>query len=259
MSEPAWRKPSNTSNPWPEAVQPTVLLVSPKYSGNIGAVARCMKNFGLRDLVLIDPRADRLDGDAFSMASGAEDVLHESRIEETLSEALADYSNVAGTTSLRRRTFKQPILPLREAASKGFPPTDSPWCLVFGPEDRGLSNEELACCSHLITIPSDPDFPTLNLAQSVAITLYEFSMISGSELEARRAASHEERELGLDHLRNALLRIGFLDRNDPDRIIRDLRSLVGRAGATSREMKILRGIARKIERLSRHLPENRDR
>lgn len=236
-----------------------IVLVSPKYSGNIGSVARVMKNFGLTDLALVDPRADPLSEESLSLASGAEDLLKAVDYYPTLTAALDTSVTVIGTTSLRERVFKHPVFTLDQTIAMLPENLPDPRSLVLGPEDRGLSIRELELCTHVMTIPTEEAFPTINLAQSAAICIYRFMT---SDLKTRspenRSSTHKEREDTLEHLARALLSVGFLDPVNPERIMRDLRSVFARAKVDSRELKILRGISRKLIRLSRYLPEQKD-
>ena len=235
-----------------------VILVSPKYPGNVGAVARVMKNFGAGPLILVDARADCLDEEAFSLAAGAGDILRSALQVETLKRAVAAYSAIIGTTSLRHRKVKQPIEEIRSFRETFRSMDADRSCLVLGAEDRGLSREELLLVTHLVTIPTVPEFPTLNLAQSAAICLHELSDPSNLSQTESEAATNEERETAYTHLQEALVDVGFLERANPSRIMRDIRAILGRARLSRRELKILRGIARKVTRLSRYLPESED-
>src|SRR5579871_690216 len=152
-----------------------VVLVRPKFAGNVGAAARVMRNFGLAELVLLAPEADPADRHARQLSTHGEPILDRARVTGSWEEAVGDCVLVAGTSArtggpFRRQSVGPPedIMPLLvEALDAG------PTALVFGPESSGLSNAEVARCHHLIHIPADPTYPALNLAQAVAVCVYE--------------------------------------------------------------------------------------
>ena len=224
-----------------------VVLVRPKSSGNVGAVARAMKNNGLGDLVLVDPRGYRRFP-AAAMAVHASDVLDRMRRVGTLAEAVADCGWVVGTTcrpgSYRRRA-KTP----REAAAEiaGIASRNRV-ALVFGPEDHGLSNEDLKLCHELVTIPTHGDYASLNLAQAALVCFYElFLAVHPAREETATLATSERLEQMYERLRDALLRVGFLHGANPEHIMFTLRRIFGRARLEEREVAIWLGIARQIE------------
>jgi tRNA/rRNA methyltransferase len=150
---------------------PTIILVRPQLAENGGSVARAMANFGLKSLRLIAPLFDPLDPKAISLAAGADSILENAEIYPTLDEAIADLTSVYGTCATQRHMVKR-YLPIREvmpeiSASHGVG-------IVFGPERTGLTNEELPKFRAILHVPVDPEFSSLNLAQSVAITAYEW-------------------------------------------------------------------------------------
>ena len=190
-----------------------IVLVRPEIAANIGATARAMRNFGLRDLVLVAPAADPGDREARRLSTHGESILHSARIVPNLSTAVADCVFVAGTSARIGGLFRddaecwpERILPRLVAAL-----ASGPAALVFGPEPTGLTNEEVARCHALIHIPADPEYPALNLAQSVAICLYELrrqSLVSsGAEPPTEVPADYAEQEQMFEHLRTALERI----------------------------------------------------
>lgn len=223
-----------------------IILVGTTHPGNIGASARAMKNMGLSDMVLVKPsRFPHFD--ATARAAGAEDVLAAARVVETLDEALADCTYVAGA-SARSRTIGWPSMAPRECAARltqegahGVP------AVVFGPEQSGLSNEDLDRCHTLLTIPTDPGFSSLNLGMAVQILSYEIRLarVAGDELPdapASRAASGAEMENYYRHLEQVLIRSRFLDPDNPRRLMRRLRRLFAKAQPDENEINILRGI-----------------
>jgi tRNA (cytidine32/uridine32-2'-O)-methyltransferase len=223
-----------------------IVLVGTTHPGNIGAVARAMKNMGLTELVLVNPRHFPHD-DAAARASGAEDILSAARVTPSLADALQDCHYVAGA-SARARTIDWPTMTPRECArrlvSEG---TRGTVAAVFGPEKSGLTNEDLDRCHALVTIPADPAFSSLNLAMAVQILCYELRMtkLNGSTAEPERTvplASGEELEYFYAHLEQVLTASGFLDPDNPRLLMRRLRRLFVRAAPDQNEINILRGI-----------------
>src|SRR5438128_1664768 len=152
-----------------------IILLRPRIAANLGATARVMRNMGLRDLVLVAPEADPLEPEARKLSTHGEEILQHARVVSNLGEAVGDCVLVAGTSArtgglFRRQSMGPPeeIIPLLLEDM-----TRSPVGIVFGPEATGLTNEEVARCHYLIHIPTDPGYPTLNLAQAVTICLYE--------------------------------------------------------------------------------------
>jgi len=234
-----------------------VILVRPRRGGNVGQVARAMKNMGLADLWVVAPRTP-VGKVGARMAAHAGDVLAARHTVSTLEEAVGDCVLTIGTVGRDTARHEKPLEPeafvgqTLEAASRG------PVALVFGPEDHGLSNAELDQCQRFFTLPTSPDYPSLNLAQAVLLCSYELLRSAPPEQfvqSSRRAeirdadgqpASGREREDLFAHFAEALTEIGFLDRENPTHILRSLRGFFGRAGLTVREVRIWRGISRQI-------------
>jgi tRNA/rRNA methyltransferase len=223
-----------------------VVLVRPKASGNVGSVARAMMNFGVQDLALVSPRRYR-PAAAAAMAVHAASVLERHRRFGSLAEAVADCAWVVGTTcrpgSYRRRTrTPREVAPeIAAVAGKGRV------ALVFGPEDHGLSNEDLKLCHELVTIPTHARYPSLNLAQAVLVCLYEISLARHPAADAPpKLATSAELERMYDHLSRALLAIGFLHGANPEHIMFSIRRTFGRARLDAREVAIWLGVARQI-------------
>jgi tRNA/rRNA methyltransferase len=212
-----------------------------------------MKNMGFSELRLVYPEggSEHLSDPARRMSAGSEDILEQAEVFPSLGEALADFQLVAGCTA-RKGQGRNPLLDprgLREHAARQGPETR--FGIVFGREDRGLTNAELDLCHLVVTVPTAPEHPSLNLAQAVLLVCYELR--GGAEAgdpdtpaQGSRATSEELEEL-YQHARTVLLRVGFLDPQNPDRILRVLRRLLGRAGPDSREVTILRGILRQMD------------
>ncbi len=239
----------------------SILLVTPKNPGNIGAAARAMKNMGLRRLKLVEP-CDPLADESVAFAVGAVDLLQEASVFSSFEEAVSEEHLVLGTTSTRGRRVRARVLSVREAAGRlRSLAAGQRACIVFGPERSGLTEEQLARCGQLIRIPTSPDFPTLNLAQAVLLIAYEiYTCTSGhSESELERAD-----QVCLDqmftHMESTLREIGFLSVSNPGHIMRSIRRFLGRADLTPRDIRIVRGILRQMDwyvRKGQHLdPEH---
>ena len=165
-----------------------IVLVGTTHPGNIGAVARAMKNMGLTDLVLVEPKYFPHE-DATARASGAEDLLESATVVSTLDEALADCVFTAGA-SARSRAIEWPCMEPRECAAKLVETSaGGPVAVVFGPEKSGLSNSDLDRCQVLLTIPTNPDFSSLNIAMAVQVITYEL------QLALRQAPQRVEPEI----------------------------------------------------------------
>jgi len=225
-----------------------VVLVEPRGSGNIGSVARAMKNMGATDLALVGGGRTRSFW-ARAMAVHAGDIMERARRFATLREAVADCGLVIGTTC-RGGLYRGHSLPLRELAPKMVATARrAKVALVFGPENHGLSNRDLSHCQWLLSIPSHPDYVSLNVAQAAMVCLYELFVAAQGEVprEGAARAPAELVEILFDRMRRVLLKIGFLDPQNPDHILLALRRLFGRAGLEERDVNILNGLFRQVE------------
>jgi TrmH family RNA methyltransferase len=234
---------------------PAVVLVRPREEGNVGSTARAMANMGLSRLILVEP-APELGGTARAFAVGARAVLDGAVRVASLPEALAPFRRVVGTTSTRDRRLGIPILAPRELPAwltQNAPDTapDTPTALVFGPEVGGLTNEELALAGAVVTIPCSPVQPTLNLSQAVLILAYELFLARG-ETPAGDAWEEPPATAGeidglLGHAADVLTEVGFARDDSFHGVLRDLRRLAARAAPASRDVRILRGICRRVQ------------
>ena len=230
------------------------VLFKPQSAGNIGASARAIKNMGFTDLRIVAP-GPMNNREAVAMAVHADDVLASARSFPDLASALADCSIAVGTTS-RRGGYRARAQPLRTAAAELDALSHSnKIAVVFGREDRGLTNREIKLCNRLITIPTAPEYPSLNLAQAVVVVAYELMTASNEASAARTApgaapriaaAPVKESEAMLSRLADALVSIGFIPDENPDHIMFALREIFGRSGLTAREVEILNGMARQM-------------
>ncbi len=207
-----------------------------------------MKNMGLRDLTLVAPRKFP-DAEATARAVGAADLLEQARVCSTLEQAVADCSRVAATTA-RSRYISQPVFTPREwAEHHAARPQGGRIALLFGRERVGLSNEELDLCQEIITVPIDPDYPSLNLAQAVQVLCYELRLTQPQPISSENhlPVDQAEMERFYEHLQRALVDIQFLNPDQPRLLMRRLRVLFGRAAPEANEMNILRGILTAVE------------
>jgi TrmH family RNA methyltransferase len=229
-----------------------IVLVGTTHPGNIGAVARAMKNMGLSDLALVKPRYFPHE-DATARASGATDILESAAVYATLKDALTDCVYVAGA-SARSRTISWPSMGPRDCAERMMIESKrGTVAAVFGPEKTGLHNDDLDLCHTLLTIPANPDFSSLNLAMAVQVLTYELRLagvVDGGPVFEGEAppATGEEMEHFYAHLERVLEEIQFLDPTNPRHLIRRMRRLFVRARPDRNEVNILRGILSAIDR-----------
>jgi tRNA/rRNA methyltransferase len=227
-----------------------IVLVRPQGMMNIGSVARAMKNVGIKELALVNPAAPPSHPDARVMAVRAHDILEHVLVFSRLTDAIADCPWVIGTTRRRGKGREGIIDPRQMASEVADIAQQNKVAVVFGPEDRGLTNRDLDLCQRLVTIPSHEEYGSLNLAQAVMVICYEIYLATHQQEAAsrtRRMATSEELESMYHHMEEALLRIGFLDQNNPKRIMAVLRRMFSRARLNPREVKILRGICRQAD------------
>ncbi|RTE66540.1 RNA methyltransferase [Amphritea opalescens] len=234
-----------------------IVLVNTTHPGNIGGVARAMKNMGLSDLCLIEPRRFP-HADASARAAGADDILTNATVVESLEDALADCHLVVGT-SARSRTIPWPLVNPRELAAIVTPlPSTTRVAIVFGREDRGLTNEELQRCHQHVHIPVNEQFSSLNLAAAVQVITYEMRMAQecdvsdakprwGTEWDVDLADGRELERL-FDHFEEALTEIDFLDPDKPRNLMPRLQRLLLRAVPDKIEVNILRGMLTAIQK-----------
>lgn len=225
-----------------------IVLVAPRGSGNIGSVARAMRNFGLADLAIVG-RGRTESFWARAMATHARDILKRARRFETLGEAVADCGLVVGTTcrgGLYREHSRSPRTTAAEIVAAACGKTCA---LVFGPEDHGLDNDDLKHCQLLITIPTDETHSSLNLAQAATVCLYEIFLAAADKIsvESIERAPAEDVERLFDRMKRSLLEIGYLDPQNPEHILFAFRRILGRAGLEEKDVRILTGLFRQID------------
>ena len=230
------------------------VLVETSRAGNVGSVARALKTMGFSDLVLVSPRCDDPlhDPEAVAFASGAGDVLEGARIVDTIAEAL-DGCNFAAAVSARLREFSPPVWSPREFSAHAAGTDDLRPALILGNERFGLPNQIVEQCNVLINIPANPDYASLNLSQAAQVLAYECRLAAQGENRTQQgigfhgdAASVAQIEGMYAHLEEALVAIGFLNADNPRKLMPRLKRLFARAQLETEEVNILRGIARQM-------------
>lgn len=232
------------------------VLSRTSHPGNIGAAARAIKTMGFSRLALINPKLFP-NHQATAMAAGSDDVLARAGVHATLAPALSGGTLVAGVTA-RRRDLSHARYTPREAAQ--ILAQEAQPIMLFGNEESGLSNSELDHCQMLITIPANPAYSSLNLAAAVQIVAYELRLAALSfvaepiiqNLKSEMAhtyAPYDEIERFYTHLEEILVHIGFLDPNDPRRLMQRMRRLFARTRLETQEVNILRGILTAIRKV----------
>ena len=243
------------SDAYAELSKIKIVLVETSHPGNIGGVARAMKNMGLSRLVLVNPKQFPSQ-EASSRASGAGDILGQAQVFDTLEAALADSRIVIGA-SARLRKVAWPQLDVRQTATLARQQVDDGIALVFGREDSGLTNAEMDLCHYLAHIPSNPDYSSLNLAAAVQVFSYELRLaFKQNETVSNRGyrfalASSSQMEGFYQHLQQTLFDLAFLDTQKNARFMRRMRRLFNRAQLDAREVDILRGMMRAAQVKSR--------
>lgn len=247
---------------WEQALAKVrIVLVEPQGPLNVGAIARIMKNMGLQQLVLVNPQCDPLSPEAIQMAVHAFDILQSAQIVQTLPAAIDGCTRAIATTA-RLRASNSPL----EEPQKALPWLTSvatPTALIFGPEYRGLSNEELNYAQRFVKIGSSSAYPSLNLAQAVAICCYELAK-STQEQTSNDYQKQPNDEASLDvlegfyqQLENLLLLIGYLYPHTAASRMEKFRSLFNRAQLENSEVAMLRGILTQVEWATHSLPSQR--
>jgi tRNA/rRNA methyltransferase len=225
-----------------------IVLHKPHFPENIGAATRAAKNMGIRQLVVVNPLDCDLTRILKMATHAAEDVVAEMEVYDDLRDALSPYQYIVGTTARtgsHRQTVKNPRSVAQELVSIS---QNNRVALLFGPENRGLANRELKYCDTLVTIPTG-DFNSLNLAQAVMILAYEVFLASVDEPKsfAPRLASRHELEGMYDHLTQTLIKIHFINLENPEYWMNSVRRSFSRIGLQAREVQIIRGICRQID------------
>jgi tRNA/rRNA methyltransferase len=232
-----------------EANRPVIVLVRPQLGQNIGKAARAMLNFGLSEMRLVAPRDGWPNPDAGPAASGADLVLEEAEVFDTVEAAIADCSQVYAST-VRRRDLVMPVLGPEEMADRIHASAERS-AILFGAERSGLETEEVALANAIVTVPINPEFGSLNLAQAVILLAYEWSRRANlavppaKELEA--PAPHGELNGLINHLDEELEGKGYFHPPSRAQATRNtIRTIFTKTGWSSREVKAVRGIIRAL-------------
>ena len=230
-----------------------VVLVGTTHPGNIGATARAMKNMGILDLALVEPKEFPSDVATFR-SKAAKDILEKASVHTSLEEAISECELVVGT-SARGRTIPWPVLNPREAAEEMHKSSlNGKVAIVFGREDRGLTNEELGLCNFHVHIPSDPEYSSLNLSQAVQILAYEIRL---SYLQDRHVnkeywdvelANNEQTERLINHMDELMQEVDFYDVENPRKLLVRVRRFFKRSKIDVMEANIFRGLFATIQK-----------
>ena len=233
--------------------QPAIVLVKPQLGENIGKCARAMLNFGLTEMRIVAPRDGWPNPDAGPSAAGADVVLQKAQIYETTADAVADCSNIYATT-VRKRGMTKPVRTPAEAAKSIFN-TSSKSAILFGPERSGLEISDVGLAREIITVPINPDFGSLNLAQAVILIAYEISKLDSGNVQptVENSPNHPAPQAELErlylHLDEMLENTRFY--YPPDRVPATkvtLKNLLTKPGWTSEEIKTLRGVLSALDK-----------
>jgi len=224
-----------------------VVLVGTLYSGNVGSACRAMANMGVKRLVLAAPNIQNGWDEAEKMAVHAGDILHGRQEFTTFEEAVADCVAVVGTTA-RGGLYRQHVRAPRDCAADLLSiAATGPVALVFGREDKGLLNEEVAQCTHLLRIPVDEGYTSINLAQAVLITCYELFAASGRYVpphEKAPPAPQAQKMQLMKNWRTMLRDIGFMDEKQEDHMMQGIQRIFSRGVFTKDDAAIMLGVAR---------------
>jgi tRNA/rRNA methyltransferase len=225
-----------------------IIMVRPRGSGNIGSVARAMKNVGAGELAIVG-RARTQSFWARAMAVHVGDILADTKCYSSIRDAIAGCTLIVGTTCRSGLYRSHSQIPREVAPTIVAAAQKDKVALLLGPEDHGLSNKDLEHCQLLITIPTHPDYPSLNVAQAAVICLYELyvASLSPSRGDRIQRAEAEHVERLFDIMKTSLLKIGFLDSENPEHMLLAFRRIFGRAGLEEKDVRILTGMFRQIE------------
>jgi len=231
----------------------SIILVEPQGPINIGSVCRTMMNFGFTQLRLVNPTKHYKSLLAKKMALSAFSVLETALIFNDLASALSDIQIAFGTTR-RFGKYRKNFFTPSDAAEKLSLTNEGVSCaLVLGPEDTGLETKDLDLCQHFITIPTHDAYQSMNLSHALTVLLYEISLKADSRENFSDPSSPEKLAMGDEiehmfaHMKKSLLNIDFLDKQNPEHMLRTFRRLFGAAGLTSRDVKIIRGMMSRID------------
>ncbi|MFZ5572974.1 MAG: RNA methyltransferase [Thermodesulfobacteriota bacterium] len=225
-----------------------IVLQRPRYPENIGAAVRAMRNMGLSRLTVVSPENFDLDKVLKMATHAAADTVGRIQLFDNLEQALASYEYVVGTTARIGRQRSEYDTPARMAERLIEISQSNRTAILFGPEDRGLTNEDLRFCHALVSIPT-ADFSSLNLSQAVMVVCYELFL--ARESDSRRFTPRLANRFELDnmyaHLKDILIRISFLNPSNPEYWLNNLRAFFSRMQLRAKDVKMIRGICRQVD------------
>lgn len=228
-----------------------IILVDPSHYGNIGSASRAMKTMGLSELRIVSANKDIITDEALALSKGAADVLKNARVYDSLDDALADVTFVAGT-SARHRSIELPLYQPREAVEKIYPHISNGMkcAIMFGRERTGLTNDELQRCDIHINIDANPEYSSLNLAMSVQVLSYELrqaclrsaeSDVPESFDEGLRKPKHSDLEQFYSFIEKNLCECGFLKKNHNGSVMGQIRRVYAKSDMSAHELRIIYG------------------
>lgn len=231
------------------AKPPVIVLVQPQLGQNIGKAARAMLNFGLTEMRLVAPRDGWPNPDAGPAASGADLVLEKAQVFDSVAEAIADCGLVFAST-VRKRDVVTPVVGPEEMA-KAIHASEARTAILFGPERSGLATEDVVLASHIVTVPINPEFGSLNLAQAVILLAYEWSrqaeLVQPTSFEVEPRAPQAELDGLIGQLDEHLQAVGYFHPPERTQATRHtIRTILTKPGWSSRELKAMRGMLRAI-------------
>jgi tRNA/rRNA methyltransferase len=230
-----------------------IILVEPHEAGNVGAAARAIKNFGFHELAIVGARPQVTRDAAEWWAKGGASVVQSARHFATLEEALADVHLSIATTAVHGRHVFEQLAPFAVARlAEETLGDEHTLALVFGREEFGLTGSEIAMCQRTASIPTSPEYPTMNLAQSVAVFCYELGKKLRPPPKAVEPATGELIQALHSRTRQLLIDLGFFADKAPDRMCAELQALAGRASLTTREASLLLSFVAHVEKAIHH-------
>lgn len=227
----------------------SIVLVEPQSPGNVGSVARAMRNTGFSRLSLVNP-CEYLNNEGYSMACNAAPMLFEAKVFASIKDAVRDSGLVIGATR-RLGSKRYPVLTLEEGVSKTLElSAKNNVSILFGREDKGLKNEEIALCDILFEIPTHQGYPSLNLSHAVFATCWSLFVSEGDKTPAIKTTERSEVEKMYEHMEETLRKLDYGEKGGGhllDAIMRGFKRLFGRTGLMQKEVNMLRGIFTQIE------------
>jgi len=239
-----------------------IILINPKKGGNIGAASRAMKNMGIENMIIVKDKENEIDKiEALKMSCGAEHIWQNALIYKKFENAMKHVSYLVGTTRRQGKRRGPFLTPYEMAIRLNEISNTNKVGIVFGPEDAGLTNQELKSCNMFVTIPAKKSFESLNLAQAVLIICYELFLLHGrngifsrkndpvmsSNLPELLLCSSDKLNRFYETMKTCLLRLGFLLHSNPDYRLDGLKRIFNRAGLEEKDVNLLMGVFRKVK------------